>query len=272
MYMIDFTYANNRLSDYGCVIASTVTGNTDTAALGSSLQFETLRHSATFEETILTAKYEENVTATFDIIKNPCQNELVFSDKEISFFMRWLNRKQYDKFYPIYNDDSYPGVYFKGTFNVAAIKIGGKVIGFTLTFNSNSPFGYIDKEDVLNVTDSFVIYNDSDEIGYLYPNLFKVTCNINGNLEIENKTDDAQNKIIVNNCVAGETIIFDCINKIIQSSESHTKLYNDFNYNYPRLVSADDSSIINTQNVFTTSIPCSITIAYSSHRKAGIIV
>lgn len=272
MYMIDFTYANNRLSDYGCVIAGMATGISDTASLGSNLQFDTLRHSATFEESILRAKYEENVTATFDIIKDPCQNELYFTDKEISFFLRWLNRKQYDKFYPIYNDDSYPSVYYKGTFNVTAIKIGGKVIGFTLTFNSNSPFGYSDKEDVLNVKDTFVIYNDSDEIGYLYPSLFEVTCGIDGSLEIENKTDDAQNKIVINNCVAGETITFDCVNKIIQSSESHTKLYNDFNYNYPRLVSADDSSIINTQNVFVTSMPCSIRIVYSSHRKAGIIV
>lgn len=272
MYMVDFTYANNRLSDFGCIITNMVTGKSDTTSLGSTLQFETLRHNTTFEETILRAQYEENISITFDIIKDPCRNELYFTDKEISFYLRWLNRKQYDKFYPIYNDGSYPDVYYKGTFNVTAITIGGKVLGLTLTFNSNSPFGYTDKEDVLNVEDSFIIYNDSDEIGYLYPTLFKVTCNSDGDLEIENKTDEKSNKVIVKNCVAGETITFDSINQIIQSSEPHTTLYNDFNYNYPRLVSADDSSIINTQNVFTVSIPCSVNIAYSSQRKTGIII
>lgn len=270
MYLIDLTYANNRLSDYGCIVASVVTSNNTSVSMGSNLTLDTLRHYQTFEESILRAKYEESISVTFDIVKDPCQEDLSFSDKEISFFMRWLNRKEHDKFYPIYNDDSYPGVYFKGIFNVTAIHLGGKVIGFTLTFNSNSPFGYTDKEDLLHVTDKFTVYNDSDEIGYLYPALFEITCNENGTLTIQNDID-ATNVVTINNCVAGEIITFDCINKIIQSSATHTRLYNDFNYNYPRLVSEDDSSIINTPNVFTVSIPCTVRIVYSSIRKAGIV-
>ena len=71
------------------------------------------------------------------------------------------------------------------------------------------------------------------------------------------------------NCVSGEKITLDCQNQIIQTDNaSHTSLCKDFNYNFPRFVSNE----LENKNVFTVSIPCSISITYSLIRKAGVFV
>lgn len=173
MYMMDFVYANKRLSDFGCMVANIVTQRQDNISLNSNLSFETLKNSSTFVNGIVKVNYENPSPVTFDICKKGCDKNNSFSDantfndKEISFFMSWLNKKNNEKFFPIYNDSSYPDIYFKGYFNLSAISIGGNIIGFTLTFNQNSPFGYEnDKEflvDINNPNETFTFFNDSDE-------------------------------------------------------------------------------------------------------------
>ena len=270
MYMVDFSFAGKRLSDYGCIVASIVTSNSDNVSLGSNIRFETLKNSSTFTNRIVKIDYEEPTPISFDICKDPCKGT-VFEDTEISFLMRWLNKKTFEKFQPIYDDASYPNIYFKGSFNVTAICVGGDVVGLTLTFTPNSPFGYEnEKEIIFNIdvtNNTFTFFNTSDECGYLYPTQFVITCKSNGNFEMINDIDN-NNIVRINNCMNGEVITLDCYNKIIQSSEAHIRLYNDFNYNYPRFTANDNAN----KNVFTISLSCEIKIIYSSIRKAGIIV
>lgn len=271
MHMVDFSYAGRRLSDYGCTVASIVTSNDDSVSLGSNIIFETLKNSSTFVNRIVKVDYEDPTPVTFDICKIPFNGTSVFNDDEVSFIMQWLNKKKYEIFRPVYDDGSYANTYFKGSFNVTAIYIGGEVVGFTLTFTANSPFGY---EDEQNFTvdiddddyDTFTFFNNSDEYGYFYPTKFVITCKSDGDFIMSNNIDI--NIVRINNCTNGETITLDCCNKIIQSDKSHTTLYNDFNYNYPRFVSNEESN----ENILTVSLPCQIQIAYSFVRKVGIIV
>ena len=196
---------------------------------------------------------------------------MVFTDGEISHFMRWLNQKRYCKFKPIYKDEKYSDLYFYGTFSsISSIVIDGNVIGFTLTFISNSPFGYVDDKEftisLQTADEQFAFYDDSDEIGCLYPYFFQVECLAGGKLTISNDRD--RKNTVIDNCIQNEVITMDCGNKIIQSSRAHATLYNDFNYNYPRII----NDLENRCNKFTVSIPCNITIRYAPIRKAGIIV
>ena len=271
MHLVNFTFDGITLSDFGCIIASIVTSNNDSISLGSDLSFETIRNTSTFSDKLVAINYDNPEPIKFDICKNPCGENMNFTDAEISYLMKWLNKKAYKKFRPIYDDGSYSDIYFNGYFNVSAIYIGSNVVGFTLTFIQDSPFGY-DTEKELNINisranDMFTFYNNSDEEGYLYPSLFQVACASDGNLIITDNLD-ARNIVRVNNCVYGEIITFDCVNKVIQSNKSHPTLPNDFNYNFPRFISNES----NSENIITVSLPCDISFKYSFIRKAGIIV
>ena len=272
--MIDFSYDEEKLSDYGCIVASIRTSFQDSVQIGTDISFDTIQNNATFMHKIINSKYDNVVTATFDICRNPClykNQDMGFSDGEISHFMRWLNQKQYKKFKPIYKDGAYSDLYFYGSFTaISAIVTKGKTIGFTLTFLSNSPFGYIDDKEftvsLQSANGQFIFYDDSDELGNLYPYFFQMECLSAGTLSIQNDRD--RKTTIIDGCLQGEVITMDCGNKVIQSSMAHTTLYNDFNYNYPRLINTKESR----RNVFTVSLPCNIIIRYAPIRKAGIIV
>lgn len=272
--MIDFSYNGEKLSDYGCIVASIRTPFQDSVQLGTNLSFDTVKNQNNARERIVTAKYDDVITATFDICRNPClykSQSMEFSDGEISHFMRWLNQTQYRKFKPIYKDGAYSDLYFCGTFtSISAIVSGGKVVGFTLTFTSNSPFGYVDDKEYTaalpEAEGQFIFYDDSDEPGSLYPYFFQVECLSEGTLTIQNNRD--RKATVIGGCRQGEVITMDCENKVIQSSTAHPALYNDFNYNYPRLINDRESR----RNVFTISLPCSVTIRYAPIRKAGIFV
>jgi len=271
MHMVDFSYAGKRLSDCGCIITNLNTSDSDSVSLGSNLTFETLKNSSTYINRIVKVDYAEPITITFDICKNPCDGIMNFyNDNEISYIMRWLNKKSYEKFRPIYDDNSYSEIYFKGSFNVTAIYIGGKVIGFTLNFTSNSPFGYENERELdIKIDDNnntFTFFNNSDEYGYLYPTKFVITCKSSGDFSMSNNIDN--NIVTIKNCTNGEVITLDCYNKIIRSSLDRTTLSNDFNYSYPRFVVNENTN----ENVFTVSLPCEIAITYSFVRKAGVIV
>lgn len=273
MTMEDFSFGDDRLSDYGCMVAGINTQFSHSASMGSKLNLETIKNRVTGQNKIINTDYDEVVSATFDICKNPFRNSnsMDFSDGELSFFMRWLNKKNYEKFKPIYDDESYSDLYFYGSFNeIYAINISGKIVGLTVTFTSNAPFGYANEKEfnvsIDNADDSFIFYDDSDEVGYLYPSFYEITCMVSGNVKISNNMDTKST--VINNCIKNEVITMNCTNKIILSSKAHLTLFNDFNYNYPRFV----NKMTERKNIFTVSLPCKIKIKYSPIRKAGIII
>ena len=71
--------------------------------------FENIKNKSSHINRIVEVDYEEPEPIVFDISKNPCleDDNLNFSDAEISYIMRWLNKKSYEKFQPIYNDKTY---------------------------------------------------------------------------------------------------------------------------------------------------------------------
>lgn len=272
MYMKDFSYADRRLSDLGCIVAYINTSTSNSVPLGSKLKFETIKNVATHIQRIVKVDYENPGTVTFDICKDPCNDVMVFDDTEISYIMRWLNKKSYEKFCPIYDDGSYPEIYFRGSFNItSAIYVGSDIVGFTVEFTPNAPYGFETEKTIsysLDTNGTFEFYNNSDEYGYVYPSEFKITLNGEGNFEMSNSIDTS-NTVKISNCVNGETITFDCQNKIIQTdSDSHSSICKDFNYNFPRFKSTEYEN----ENIFTVSMPCTISVTYSLIRKAGIIV
>lgn len=279
MNLVDFIYRNESLSDHGLMVAYIDKKPSDTISAGSELTFDTVTNNATHRILSLNPKYETPISASFDIVKsdskrNHCKE---FSDMELSWIMRWLNCKTDEIFIPVYADCDFPNIYYRGKFTSLSYYVfGGKVIGITVTFKSDSPFGYTNREYKAIVTsgnETFTVFNKSDEFGYLYPSYVEIKCNCPSDSRLKIYHDESpsfdNSAFIVDHCENGETIILDCINKIIQTSrESHTTLFNDFNYNWIALFNTWERS----QNIFRVSIPCEINMKYELIRKAGIIV
>lgn len=273
MYLVDFVYDDVRLSEIGYMVASFITSNSESSSAGSKLEFETITNHGSHLNEIVNATYNEMLSFTFDIMKYSCQdiNNNYISDNELTYLMRWLNRTEYCKFKPIYDDYSFYQTYFMGSFTeISTINVEGKVIGLTVTFTSNSPYGFSDfSNNIYTVNDSngsFIVYDESDELGYKYVDNLEITINSNGNFVLSN--NKYSKNTIINNCVEGEVINLDCIHKIITSSEEHKNLYNDFNYIYPRLY----NSMYTRENIFTSSLPCVINMKYKPIKKVGVII
>lgn len=272
MILTDFDFDKLKLSDLGCIPCCITTEASDSVSLGSVLTLNQIATKPDFTQSIMSVSYDEPISSTFDIMKNPCSDDpKVFNAQEISYIMKWLNKKEFKRFYPIYDKDADEPLCYNGTFTtVEAIRINGDVIGFTLTFTSNSPWGFINREIKRKGVSEVHINNDSDDIGRLYPSLFEITPLRDCNLIITNNF--SKSRTIINGCKAGETISFDSRHKVIKSSATHERLYNDFNYSYPCLY----NTMTQSQNTFTFTddgnpVECDVKIKFEISRKVGMI-
>lgn len=275
MYCIDFEYDGQRLSEYGCIVCHISSSpDLNTVNMGSQITFNTINLPQKNKFKIMSTQYSEAYTTTFEIGKFNCNTDEdhVFTQEEISGLMRWLNKKQYNKFKMIYNNDNFDNIYYMGTFNVQMITYGGNVIGLELTLQTNAPFGYYEPvncamEFTTGGDDNEIsIYDISDEIGNIYPQNVTIKCLESGDLKIHNSQDGLRSTVI-NGCVEGEILTLDGENKIITSSVNHVKLYNDFNYNFIKISNSNNER----KNTFTTSLPCQISFSYSPICKMGIV-
>lgn len=271
MQLIDFEYNGEKLSDYSLMLCNFDSSN-DEIEIANSIEINKVKAPNSYKYMSVGYSYDDALTIDFSICKSMCNdNNIVISDVELNKIMRWLNRKRFCKFKPIYDDNSFKDVYFYGTFNIQPVKMGYDIIGLNLTFTTNAPFGFVDPltySYTFNATKAEFIINDtSDEVGHLYCDV-TIKCLEAGDLKISNSLD-SDNQVIIKNCTLNETITLRGEQKIIETdSASHSKLYNDFNYNFLRINNTYDD----TKNVFTSSLSCEMTVTYSPVRKVGLIV
>lgn len=272
MQMADFEYNGERLCDYGLTICNFDSNAEDMQDVGNVVTINKVKSSNSQEYISTGYSYDDVFKAEFQAIKIGCSVvDTIITDIELNRIMRWLNRKKYCIFRPIYEDDNFMNIYFKGTFNIQTIKVGSDVIGLHLTFTANAPFGFMDDitydYEFKSLEDKFIIHDVSDEVGHIYADA-KIQCLESGTLKITNSLDP-DNTVIINNCVKGEVITLKGKLKIIESSlPSHSTLPNDFNYRFLRINNTYDD----IQNIFKSSIKCKITVSYTPIRKVGLIL
>lgn len=275
MYITDFEYADKRLSDFGyivCHIGSDI-GMRD-VDIGCDITFNTIKNTHSSKRYITSSSYENVYTMSpFEIMKSPCgkdNDEMYLTDKEVSQLMMWLNRREYRKFKLINSVNENMDICYYGSFNVKQKMYGDNIIGLSLTFTSNAPYGFTDEVsldfNVIENNEKFYIYGDGDEIGHVYPKM-TITCVQDGDIKITNNTTG--NILSIKNCKQDEILYIDGELKIITTTrtDEHTTLYSDFNYEFLDINIADDDYSINE---YTSSIPCQITIKYSPIRKVGV--
>lgn len=269
----DFLFDDERLSDYNMMLCSFDSGGVETVSMGNNITFNTVKPALSDTNFFIGTSYDEMLTATFQICKNVCNKKnysrgLPITSEEISSITRWLGRRESFHKLKIFQE-GYENIYFLGNFNnFQTIKVGGEVVGLETTFVSNAPYGYLDSiifDFTTTASSPYVINNLSHETGILYPSVFTCKCLQNGDLKIMNSLDSKY--VEVKNCIKDEVITLDGKHKIISSNVvAHGKLYNDFNYNFFRLINTYHES----DNSITTSIPCEIHTEYNPIRKVGI--
>lgn len=296
MNYVDFEYNGRRLSEYGCMVCSMLSSDDkEEKDIGNQIKFNTINYNNENNSNkfrLLSSGYENAYSTHLEICKSVCNEngQTFFTDDEAVKIIRWLNQKKFHKFRMIYEDGQFPNIYYNGSFNVKPIVLSGKIIGMSLDFTSDAPFGYYepiqhdmdfseelpsfvnDTDTKCPMTGEYILYDQSDEAGYIYPDCVEIEILEDGNLMIHNSMDDED--VVINNCVSGETITLNCKYRIIKSDSEHPGLYNDFNYHFLRIINNYDESDENdsfSKNIFTVSLKCRISFSYSPIAKIGVI-
>lgn len=267
----DFYFDGHTLSEFGFMVCSFDRGSgAENISNGSNISFQTVPVNNGKLHINTSYSYGECLTATFSICKNPCgfdgdQNALYLTTEEIRDMSKWLNREKNCEFRLL--RDGYENIYYKGSFvNIELVKLGLDIIGMTLTFQSNRPFGLMDRVSksyrVTSSANTIEVLNESDVIGTQRIRM-EVTCSQSGDLDILNQTTGKHT--IVKACSNGEKIVIDY--PTLESSVSTHKVYNGFNFVFPEIV----NSVDNKRNTFSFSIPCSVVVSYEPIVKVGIV-
>lgn len=265
MVIYDLEYDGVLLSEMGYILCSFDGGVNGSVSNGSVLKFNNIStlHGEKFE--LSSVSYDDTLHGTIHFCKNPC----MFDDEDVEIYSdefrelaQWLNRKEYHKLRLL--TEEYADIYYEASFNVSKVMIGDHIVGVELEVFTNRPFG-ISGEKRITISgesgDSKIVYNDSDEEGYIYPHTV-ITANSNGNLSILNTFENRYT--IINNCTSGEVITLDY--PVITSSLVAHNVQNDFNWNFFRLCKEYN----NGRNVITLGSDCSIVMTYSPIVKFGI--
>lgn len=270
MLSTDFEYDGQYLSDYGFIVCDfDYSSGVVIANAGSKITFNKVPFNRGKNFSLTSTRYDECISATFDICKNPDMYELngrEISSDEYKQLMRWLNRKEFLRFKVITDIDEYNNCYYDVSFNISKIKIREKLYGLRLQMESNKPFGY-EKEKTfhfaLNGSNTpSILYDSSDEIGYIYPTVI-ITCKENGDLSLYNKLEDCTT--IIKNCSVGEVITLNGDVQIISTTYNSHDICNDFNYEFFKI----GNTINDRDNKISASKACDVVIKYNPIVKSA---
>lgn len=267
----NFEFNNKLLSDYNCIMCNIDEGSgVSEIDTGCDITFNTVKNNFSSVRIKTSTSYENVCETTFCIAKNPCfynGDEQYLTEEEVRDLMKWLNVHEYKKFKPL-DLNNYSDVHYYGSFNIKKKKINDSVIGLSLTFVSNAPYGVGEKnvnEFELEKDDTFYIYGDSDEYQTVYPNL-TIVSKSDCDLQITNNTSGTC--ISIGNVKSGEIIKLDGEHKICTTDNAeHTSFYKDYNYEWFDILIDEDV----TGNEYTVNASVYITVEYEPIRKVGIM-
>lgn len=262
MKAVDFEYDGQHLSDYGFIICDFEgSSGANAVDVGAKISFNKSPIFHGMKHVLLSAEYEDCVSAEFDICKDPeVYDDLEITSDEFRDLMRWLNRRKFYEMCIFDQDEDYESVFFNASFNIEKIKISEKTCGLKLYMETDSPFARGAEQNFKHTfssdSEEYVISDLSDDIGFLYP-VLTIKCKESGDLTISNTTFECSTTI--KNCYNGETITIDGNSlSIATDSETHN-IYNDFNYEFFII----GNSINNRKNTITASAQCEVEIRYS---------
>lgn len=279
-----FSYDGISSEVYNVVIGSFTGADDGTQEMGN-VDITTVKAPYSNNFLKANATYNNPLMITFSIMKLNCADstDYIFTEREIGFISRWLARKDYKKLK--FFQDGWEDIHYNAIMKINQHMVGGECVGFDITATCDAPWGY-DQEQTTNIDASsgsadVLIYDDSDEIGVLFPRV-EIDVFADGDIEIINNFTGKKTKI--RNCVNGEKIILDKMS--ITSTEcrpvydrdvydydgKHKTLFNDFNWEWPSIANyfTPNNTRDSRVNRYVVNGNCRIKMTWESPRKAVI--
>ena len=276
MYCTEFVFDGISSKEYDLIICSFDGNKSGSATAGSNIEYTTFKAPNSNKWVKTGSNYSEQLTFTFQICKCKCNSVInePLSEREQAFLMRWLVRTDYK--YLRFMQEGYENIYYKCQITAERYMIDGKCYGLTLNVVCDAPFGWSEEKTAKIVSDGSTtvqLFDDSDEIGILYPRV-EIKAMDAGDIEITNFLTNTTT--IIRNCKAGEIIVLDdgqiksshWFEESIEynESDSHPSLHEDFNGEWITI----GNTFTNRVNKITVSGDCEIELSWRVARKAVI--
>ncbi len=161
MYGKYFTYNNRSSEDFNLMIGGVNASTAIPFAMSRQVikgNLNRYKNQVNFMGTAWSDVLVFEISVTRDVC-NDENTELVFSEDEVNEINAWLTSPDYPLLFHMYNyEDATPIVdqydYFGVFSDVEAQEIAGEVVGFTMTFTTNSPFAWTAEKSVTQLCPS----------------------------------------------------------------------------------------------------------------------
>ncbi len=275
LYCTEFVFDGKSSKEYDLIIGSFDGGQNGEATAGNNIEFTTFKAPNSNQWVKTSAAYNEPLSFTFQICKNPYVSKEPFSERELAFLMRWLVQKDYK--YLQFIQQGFEHIFYRCQLNAERYLIGGECYGLTLTAACDAPYGWSDRNTttISSLTDTTVrLYDSSDEIGIIYPAM-KIVSNA-GPQDIIISNALTSDVMKINNCIAGEEITIQDMK--IKSSEcykasdnkgyagNHLTFFDDFNWKWFSIGNTFENRI----NEITVTGNCTVNMNWRVPRKAVV--
>lgn len=283
LYCTEFIFDGISSKEYDMIICSFDGSSNGETTAGSNIEFTTFKAPNSNKWVKTSAAYNEQLSFTFQICKyryNQTVSEPI-SERELAFFMRWLVRKDYK--YLQFIQEGFENIFYNCQINVQKYEIGGECYGLTLTATCDAPFGWsepIRHTLSSSTTATYKLYDSSDEIGVIYPDVEILSQADNQDITISNEMTGTQT--IIQNCKKGEQILLSEDKKASSSecipverttsdnsggySGSHNTFFNDFNWKWFSI----GNTFENRVNKIIVTGNCDIQLSWRAPRKAVV--
>ena len=172
LYCTEFVFDGISGKEYDLMICSFDGAENGEAAAGSNIEFTTFKAPNSNKWVKTSATYNEQLSFTFQICKNPCVSNQPFSERELAFLMRWLVRKEFRELQFI--QEGYENIYYNCQINAQKYEVAGECYGLTLTIICDAPWGWSEQMTSTissSTSTTMQLYDSSDEIGLVYPSI-----------------------------------------------------------------------------------------------------
>lgn len=265
IYIIDGYFDDVSFRSLGLRVCE-FDGNSYNVSLGARLNYQTSKVEGTHKRHFHSSTYDEVITFQLQLCRLSHNMTEEIGNYELGKLNRtFVHESGYKKLELI--TDNYEHIVFYANAQLYKIEVANVTRGIMLEFETNSPFCYAPKKTETAILDQssdyqFCIYDMSDRIGYQYPTI-TIRCLESGNLKLHNTLSNQT--LEINNCTLGEVINIDCENQIISTFPDTHKVYNDFNFVFPKIMNKQ----FERDNTFISNMAIEITIEYDTVRLIG---
>lgn len=184
MYGKYFTYNNRSSEDFDLMIGGLNPSTDIPFAMSRQIISGSLNRFKNMVNTMGTA-WSNVLSFEISVVRDACNSErdYIFSEDEVNEINTWLTSPDYPLLFHMYNyEDETPIIdqydYFGLFSDVQAQEIDGDVVGFKLTFTTNSPFAWTQEivvsEECRDDTDITITVDNTEKYREIYP-LIEIT-------------------------------------------------------------------------------------------------